>query len=247
MLSLKLLRSLVLGETINDPLLLNQHHGDNDQQRRRRRRKSVPFLIFLPTQEIIHDMQRLATIARDMGMDLTPDPSISNILFSWPSSPFLLASLPFPSLSSATASHLRRFIRLSKGLFKLVSGNPAATGRFPFRLSSLSLFARLTGDRIHAIDAFSRILLGNGWSLFMTNGKSYPVLGGADLVYLFRKVDSNRVRIQWLKGEDGSFSSSTGGNFRVRELRLPPLNFRNVPVRILHYIILMTDALFYLA
>lgn len=97
------------------------------------------------------------------------------------------------------------------------------------------------------MDAFSRSLAGMGWTLFKT--KQNPstdsgdrrVLGGSS-VYLFRKVESNRVRAGRLNGDGGS-----GGECRIRELRLPQLDFRNAPLRILQYILLMTDDIFYLA
>ena len=88
MLPLKLVRSLVLGETINhNPhhiLTQNHHHNSDDddddeahgtsqpQHHRRRRKYKRPGLIFLPTKEIIRDTYRLATIARDLGLDLYP-------------------------------------------------------------------------------------------------------------------------------------------------------------------------------
>lgn len=88
------------------------------------------------------------------------------------------------------------------------------------------------------MEVFSRALAGLGWTLFKT--KENPstgsgdrrVCGGGKSVYLFRKVDTNRVR---------------AGECRIRELRLPALDFRNAPLRILQYILLMTDDIFYLA
>ncbi|XP_010243503.1 PREDICTED: uncharacterized protein LOC104587547 [Nelumbo nucifera] len=314
MLSLKLVRSLVLGETINNPLLLAQSHhyhddlvSDDDDdddddphlhvqplQLHRRsgsrssrsagRRKSghsgknssntkTPLLLFLPTREIIRDTYRLATIARDMGMDLYPSPSLSHIIFSWPSLsslPSLWSSsssswstsadiipLPFPSLSNASAVQLRSFVCLSKGLFKLVfcsfscnsfkgigdDGDSSSN----WDCCSLSLYSRLSGDRIDSMDGFSRALAGVGWTLFKT--KNNPSLGSSGCgfrsvksVYLFRKVVANKVRAKLPNG-----GTPVSGEFRIRELRLPPLDFRNAPLRILQYIILMTDDLFYLA
>ncbi|CAN6572064.1 unnamed protein product [Malus baccata var. baccata] len=161
----------------------------------------TPFLLFLPTKEIVTDTYRLATIARDMGMDLHPTPSLSHIILSFrpppPSSssspstslsstslPDDAVPLPFPCLSAAPISHLRAFVKLKE--------NPA------------------------------------------TDSRDRRVFGGRP-VYLFRKVDTNRVR------------ACAVGECRIRELRLPPLDFRNAPLRILHYILLMTDDIFYLA
>ncbi|KAF8411760.1 hypothetical protein HHK36_004318 [Tetracentron sinense] len=97
------------------------------------------------------------------------------------------------------------------------------------------------------MDGFSRVLAGMGWTFFKT--KNNPSLvsgdsghGGSNSVYLFRRVDSNRVRAR-PSNED----AATSGKLRIRELRLPPLDFRNAPLRILQYILLMTDDVFYLA
>uniref|UniRef100_A0A2N9H298 Uncharacterized protein n=1 Tax=Fagus sylvatica TaxID=28930 RepID=A0A2N9H298_FAGSY len=325
MLPLKLVRSLVLGETINNPLCLNQHthldHNENDntdhldddddeddddddgtnnalshhkQTRRRKGRSSntstdkitktkTPFLFFLPTKELITDTYRLATIARDMGMDLYPTPSLSHIIFSYPSSPSPSTSssssspsspfpiswsssslsssflpndavpLPFPSLTTASLTHLRSFATLSKGLFKLAFVNSShfaskatttADTTSNWDCCSVSLFSRLTSDRIDTMDGFSRALAGMGWTLFKTKQNPSPDSGdrrvwGGKSVYLFRKVESNRVRAGRVNGD--------GGDCRIRELRLPPLDFRNAPLRILQYILLMTDDIFYLA
>ncbi|KAJ4966698.1 hypothetical protein NE237_018547 [Protea cynaroides] len=303
MFSIKLLRSLVLGETINNPLLLTQNHrdhsddnvhvhtndGETHQHRSSSRRESnnssesntkTPLLIFLPTKEVVKDTYRLATIARDMGMDLYPSPSLSHFIFSWPSSsppsssPFVPSlwsssssswsfsgdaiSLPFPSLTNASAAQLRSFVRLSKGLFKLAfcsfssnsrnSSNSDSDNNSHWDCSPLSLYSRLSGERIDSMDGFCRALAGMGWTLFKTKNNPSLVSGDGSLngvksVYLFRKVDSNKVMASRSNGVGGSNS----GGFRIRELRLPPLDFRNAPLRILQYIILMTDDLFYLA
>lgn len=106
---------------------------------------------------------------------------------------------------------------------------------------TFSLFWRVTNDRIDSMDAFSRALAGVGWKLFKTKKNDTTVsggIGGSKMVYLFRKVDSKPA---YLSERDG------GGQCRVRELRLPTLDFRNAPLRILHYILLMTDDIFYLA
>ncbi|KAI3955124.1 hypothetical protein MKW92_050718 [Papaver armeniacum] len=260
MLSLKLVRSLILGETSNS----NSSSSDNETK--------TPLLLFLPTKEIVKDTYRLATIAREMGMDLYPNPSLSHIIFSWPpssSSPSSSSSasnallpsslwsstssswpsslppnfvpLPFPYLITASVTQLRCFVQLSKGLFKLVyhhtNKKKILSEVSNWDCSSLSLFSRVTGDRIDSMDHFSRVLAGLGWTLFKT--KINPSLVSNDFgfvgpssVYLFRKVDSSRVQ---------------NGDFRMRELRLPHLDFKNAPLRILHYVLLMTDDVFYLA
>ncbi|XP_007048538.2 PREDICTED: uncharacterized protein LOC18611955 [Theobroma cacao] len=234
----------------------------------------TPLLLFLPTKEVICDTFRLATIAREMGMDFNPTPSLSHIVFSYSSSspspspssssassssasssalslsssfsmplPHGAVLVSFPSLSSSSLSHLRSFVSLSKGLFKLVfiSSGSDYDAKFDdsrnWDCCSISLFQRLTGDRIESMDAFSRALAGMGWTLF--NTRKNPSLNSANpatkSVYLFRKVDSGRVR-----GGRGN------GECRIRELRLPSLDFRNAPLKILQYIVLMTDDVFYL-
>ncbi|GER35246.1 porphobilinogen deaminase [Striga asiatica] len=100
--------------------------------------------------------------------------------------------------------------------------------------SSLSLYSSRTGERIDSIDDLSRALLGSGWTLFRTNvsrtKKSREFLDRA--IYLYRKSDVNKISSAKQVIEDGNGDSRDCG--RVRELRLPPLDFRNVPLRILH-------------
>ena len=87
------------------------------------------------------------------------------------------------------------------------------------------------------MQALSRALAGMGWTLF--NSRKNPPLDSANTttksVYLFKKVDSGRIR-----GGRGN------GERRIRELRLPSLDFRNAPLKILQYVVLMTDDVFYL-
>ncbi|KAF7834116.1 uncharacterized protein G2W53_008975 [Senna tora] len=291
MLPLKLLRSLVLGEAINNPpsLTLNHHHTHTDDDgttrtrtRTRRRRKSAsnsesktPALLFLPSKEIVLDTYRLASIARQLGMDLHPSPTLSHIVFSSaaaspasspPSTPstFSFSSssaswsplndavpIPFPSLSTASLTHLRFFVTLSKGLFKLVffkshrrdATEPSASGN-NWDCCSVSLCSSLTGDRIDTMEAFCAALAGKGWTFFRTKRNPSSAVdpggggGGGIAVYLFRKVDVNRVRVGNPNGD---------GACRMRELRLPHLDFGNAPLRILQYILLMTDDIFCLA
>ncbi|KAF5745044.1 hypothetical protein HS088_TW07G00625 [Tripterygium wilfordii] len=290
MLPVKLVRSLVLGETIgHHPLLLSQNHcKDDDDRDATSETTKTPMLLFVPTRELVTDVYRLASIARDMGMDLYPTPSLSHVIFSypsassssspsssskassssssspypssysWSSSSLSLSLLPkdaiplsFPSISDSSLSHLRSFVSRSKGLFKLVfyTHNTDNDPKEPnvdhsnnnWDCSSLSLFSRLTGHKIDSMDGFCSALAGTGWTLFKTKKNPSPDPGeshicGGKMAYLFRKVDSCRIR-----GLQGN------GECRMRELRLPKLDFRNAPLRILQYILLMTDDLFYLA
>lgn len=92
------------------------------------------------------------------------------------------------------------------------------------------------------MDGFSRALLGRGWTLFKTNcGDNDSQERG---IFLYRKMDVSRISNSKQSGDgNGDLREMS----RVRELRLPPLDFRNVPLRILQYILLMTDDIFYLA
>ncbi|XP_061360025.1 uncharacterized protein LOC133304071 [Gastrolobium bilobum] len=307
MLPLKLVRSLVLGETINhNPHMLtqNQHnvhtHDDDDddddeeeaneahatsqphhqRRRRRKRRSKTPCLVFLPNKEIIRDTYRLATIARDLGMDLYPTPSLSHIIFSNPSSTpssssstsppstcsFSASSatwsllndavpIPFPSLAAAPLTHLRFFVNLSPRAFKLVlfnsDGHRDAAGACGGNGSnwdccSVSLYSRVAGHRVDTMEGFCRVLAGKGWTFFRTSKNPSAGQGGGGggggAVYLFRKVEVNRVRMGRVSGV-----GAPDGACRVRELRLPHLDFGNAPLRILQYILLMTDDIFCLA
>lgn len=109
---------------------------------------------------------------------------------------------------------------------------------------ALGLVCRVGGVRVESMEGFSRVLAGNGWSLFRSRkgdgGGGVEENGRLGAVFLFRKVEAGRVR-RWNGERDGE------GKCRVRELRLPGLDFKNVPLRILQYIVLMTDDVFYLA
>lgn len=92
------------------------------------------------------------------------------------------------------------------------------------------------------MEGFCRVLAGKGWTFFKskkTPSSDQNGGGGGGAVYLFRKVDVNRVRV----GRVGGVGSPDGA-CRVRELRLPHLDFENAPLRILQYILLMTDDIF---
>lgn len=113
---------------------------------------------------------------------------------------------------------------------------------------SAFLISRRNGDRIDSMERFSRALAGAGWTFYKTNKKASSDAGnkkiyGSNSVYLFRKMDLNRVRSKQVSCD----CSGPNGEFRVRELRLPQLDFVNSPLRILQYILLMTDDIFYLA
>lgn len=134
-------------------------------------------------------------------------------------------------------------------MFKLVFLEIDPSSRFNFSnycnydydcsSSSVALVSRVSGKRVNSMEDFSRVLAGNGWSLFRSSENKKT---GVALVYMFRKNDPNRVRAKKMIIGGG------GGECRVRELRLPALDFKNgVPLRILQYILLMTDDLFYLA
>ncbi|PIN15483.1 hypothetical protein CDL12_11867 [Handroanthus impetiginosus] len=284
MLPLRLVRSFVSGDNItNNPLLLHIHHDDNLDEiddnnptniASTQSRNRIPLMLFNPTQELVKDTYRLASIARAIGMDLHPNPSLSHIIFSWPSPSCASSSssssssstssssssyswslpndsvpLPFPSFSTASLSHLRLFANLSKGYFKLafLKNNCSpfekieALSNNNWHCTSLSLFFTRTGERIESMDGFSRALLGMGWSLFKTN--SYQDSLNRE-IYLYRKLGVGRIcNAKQLPNGNGHSRECS----RVRELRLPPLDFRNVPLRIMQYILLMTDDVFYLA
>ncbi|KAL9248150.1 hypothetical protein vseg_021506 [Gypsophila vaccaria] len=161
--------------------------------------------------------------------------------------------IPFPALSTySSISLLRSFVTMSKGLFKLVfidlSANP--NPNFGPNLFSyyhdllnydaplnLALFSRVSGKRVRSIDDLSGELAARGWSLFRTGVRT--VLPEST-VYLFRKMDPNRVRVKAV--------GCVGECSRVRELRLPEIEFEKaVNLRVLLYILLITDDVFYLA
>ncbi|XP_015937615.1 uncharacterized protein LOC107463344 [Arachis duranensis] len=313
MLPLKLLRSLVLGESINHHPHLMHSHAHSEQQneeeqdgrrrsrrrriRARRRRSKTAGLLFLPTREIVTDTYRLAAIARTLGMDLFPTPSLSHIIFS-NSTPFSSSlsphstpssslpstatttttttcsfscsssswplqddavPIPFPSLTPAPLTHLRYFVNLAAPFFKLVFFDGGAIagdgsgggGGGNWDCCSLSMYSRVTGERVDDMEGFCRVLAGKGWTFFRTQKRPPNAAadrgfsgggGGSCEVYLFRKVDMNRVRVGRVGGGGGA-----DGACRVRELRLPHLDFGNAPLRILQYILLMTDDIFCLA
>ncbi|EOA22394.1 hypothetical protein CARUB_v10003030mg [Capsella rubella] len=304
MLPLKLARSLLLHETLN----LSHNSGDtgdgdgeedaetsirqilsssykqsktrsrSEKKQNNTRNSKTPLLYFVPTRELIADTYRLATVARDLGMDLYPTPSLSHIIFSFPPreskspSPFSSSSHPstwsssaslssslswslpddavmlsFPSLSASSLSHLRSFVSLSNGLFKLVfsagavetssSASASSSGTVSnWDCCSVSLFSRIANKRIGSMESFSNELASKGWSIYKTKENPSPPESTSSSVYLFRKVYTGRI-----------MNREGNGSCRVRELRLPQLDFRNAPLRILQYLMLMTDDIFFLA
>ncbi|XP_060201945.1 uncharacterized protein LOC132630382 [Lycium barbarum] len=288
MLPLKLVRSLVSGDAIANPTRLVSlpfHQSDHTELDENIAfssmcsKEKIALMLFVPTKELVKDSYRLATLARDIGMDLFPNPSLSHIIFSWPrthsssSSPYVslswssasllsndAAPLPFPSLATASLSNLRLFANLSKGFFKLVfmksNHNPfhdisSYSSSNNWDVTTLSLVSKNTGVRIDSMDRFSKALLGVGWTLFKTKTSS-DSRDKHSVVYRYKKLDLNRVHFRWpYENETGICSSpspspSPGESCRVRELRLPQLDFKNAPLRILQYILLMTDDVFYL-
>ncbi|CAN8298812.1 unnamed protein product [Cochlearia groenlandica] len=249
----------------------------NNNNNNKASKSKTPLLFFVPTRELISDTYRLATIARDLGMDLYPTPSLSHIIFSFPPresespSPFSSSSprpsttatcssssssslswsipndavmLSFPSLSASSLSHLRSFVSLSNSLFKLVFSSSAtvetassSSGSVSnWDCCSVSLFSRITNKRIGSMESFSLALASNGWTMYKTKENPSPESGGIFSAYLFRKVYSGRI-----------MTREGNGSCRVRELRLPLLDFKNAPLRILQYLMLMTDNVFFLA
>lgn len=270
MFSLKFVHALVSGNNIQLRIPsdgLDESEDGDDKTASAKSRNRVPLMLFIPTQELVKDTYRLASIARDIGMDLQPNPSLSHVIFSWPSIPIPSSSsssssspwgswslpndsvpLPFPSFATASLSNLRLFAILSKGYFKLAFLKSQSCPIFEdteplsnnnLNCTSLSLYSTRTGERIETMDALTRALLGAGWTLFKThsNAQDSPEM----VFYLYRKIDVDRIcnKRQLTDGNGGSGECS-----RVRELRLPPLDFRNPPLRILQYIVLMTDNIF---
>ncbi|KAL1821483.1 hypothetical protein DCAR_0417899 [Daucus carota subsp. sativus] len=273
MLPLKLVRSLISGTTITNPLLQTPSHHSHETTPEKPTTRT-PLLIFIPTQELVTDTYKLATLARLIGLDFCPSPSLSHLIFSPPSSnnssltsvvssfsstslglPNGAVSIPFPDVVAASVGHLRCFVGISRGFFKLVFlksdlGDVHLIGRIEGKSSnwdccSFSLVLRMSNCRIVSMDCFCRALAGKGWTFFKTKYGSCVDSGerpvwGTNAVYLFRKTEAARVLCR--QGSGGG-----GGECRMREMRLPPLDFRNAPLRILQYILLMTDDMFYLA
>ncbi|KAM7258070.1 hypothetical protein ACFE04_013811 [Oxalis oulophora] len=180
MFPLKLVRSLLVSGQI---LPHNNNTKPKVDQSTTTKRQKTPLLLFTPTNELITDTYRLATIARDMDDD---------------------------------DDHHKVVVESS------------SSGSSNWDCCSISLFSRITGDKIKTMEGFCRVLTGAAWTLYKTNDKDSN--GSRKCVYLFRKVDRGRVAAS-----------------RIRELRLPTLDFRNAPLRILQYVVLMTDNVFYLA
>lgn len=231
---LKVIRSLAFGKA--STLSLLHHHRHHLHHHRWHHH----FLLFVPARQVVSNTVELAQLARQMGMDFSPDATLTSLIFSWSappqSPPTQVAALPFPSLSSSSFAALRHFARLSGGLFQVIFCNHdqttmhinPANRNMPEHPSSPSLYSGRTGARIDDMAGLCWALAGGGWSLFQTG-----TCQGASAGYVFRKVDARRTIDE---------------SERVREMVLPELDFgRDVPLRILYYIILMADNLFYLA
>ncbi|KAL7141907.1 hypothetical protein ABFS83_08G086300 [Erythranthe nasuta] len=171
-------------------------------------------------------------------------------------------SNPIPLLRHLSHSHLRLFAALSNGYFKLAFLK-TNNNSIPFlkieslsnnnwHPTSLSLFSTRTCHRIESMDRFNEALLGTGWTLFKTHNNNADDKDSlTSEIYLYRKLDARR-RICHSNTKQPPATTTTNRNrddeeCRVRELRLPTLDFGNAPLRILQYILLMTDDAFYLA
>ncbi|KAL8131639.1 uncharacterized protein LOC141711679 [Apium graveolens] len=265
MVPLKLVRSIISGTTINNPHILTPSHNLSQKSTTK-----TPLLIFIPTQELVTDTYKLATLARLIGLDFWPSPSLSDLIFSSPSSslsatissfsstslalPNGAVSLPFPDLVASSVAHLRCFVGISKGYFKLgflkcelgLENGGIDRKSSNWDCCSFSLVLKMSNCRILDMDCFCQALAGKGWTFFKTKYNACGDSGdrpvwGTNAVYLFRKTESAQGFSRQVSGGGG------GSECRMREMRLPPLDFRNAPLRILQYILLMTDDIFYLA
>ncbi|KAJ4883177.1 Uncharacterized protein Rs2_33270 [Raphanus sativus] len=235
MLPLKLARSLLLHETLNlthnsgdtndgddgdggetsiREILSSSYKKKNQSKTRSRSNNNnskTALLFFVPTRELIADTYRLASIARDLGMDLYPTPSLSHVIFSFPPRD---SSLVFSSAADVDT--------------------PSSSSVSNWDCCSVSLVSRITNKRIGSMESFAQALASNGWTIYKTKANestttSHGGNAGSSSAYLFRKVYSGRVMMMTTRdgGNGGSCS-------RVRELRLPLLDFENAPLRILH-------------
>lgn len=206
-----------------------------------------PYLVFVPTEEVIRDALRIAAIARDIGMEFCGDLINCRLIYSWPAMGIIAhesVSLPFPRLADARLQELHEFAKLSRGFFRVENLNlplPSSNSysdshsnsrRGTERVSG-SLGVMLNKEFIDSMDKFTRVMTGAGWSMFKLKSME-------EMYYVYRKVDLKH-RLQW----DGS-NPTPAPAFRARELRLPELNLTSAPTEILEYVLLMTDDLFYL-
>ncbi|WVY97737.1 hypothetical protein V8G54_029888 [Vigna mungo] len=189
MLPLKLVRSLVLGKTINhNPhhmLTQNHHHyhtyydedsdvdGTSQPHHRRRRRRRTTTRSSSPTHHHHPNPHHCLSLLLPASSKVT--------------------SFPFPSLSATPLTHLRCFLTLSPRAFKIVlfSSQPNAVvgtesvGNWD--CDSFSLYSRDIGHRVGTMEEICRILAGKGWSFYKTkkNPSSNQRLG--DAFYRFKR------------------------------------------------------------
>ncbi|XP_057832417.1 uncharacterized protein LOC131043087 [Cryptomeria japonica] len=245
MLSLSLVRSLVLrddGDRRNSLRKAVLYLPKQPKWRSRSRKLSLsmgngrdfPYLVFVPTEEVVKDELRVAEIARDVGMEFCGDLINGRLIYSWPGMAARESVwLPFPHLTDACPQQLHEFVTLSRGLFRVenLPSNNRSPVAYP-RKSSLAV--RISREFVDSMEKFTRILAGRGWSVF-------NVTSSVDKeVFVYRKIDY-KLRLQW----DG-LNPTPSPAYRARELRLPRLDLTNARTEVLEYILLMTDDLFYL-
>nr|ABK23575.1 unknown [Picea sitchensis] len=264
MLSLSVVRSLVLrDETVehvnsiakaSSLLYLSKQlprwrriNGTNACNNTRVDNGGFPYLVFVPTEEVMRDALRVAAIARDIGMEFCGDLINDRLIYSWPALGMAAhesISLPFPRLGDAHLQELNEFANLSRGFFRVENlslplppcnsySNSHSNSRRGRERGSGSLGVTLNKELIDSMDKFTRVMAGAGWSMFKLKSTE-------EMYYVYRKVDF-KLRLQW----DG-LNPSPAPAFRARELRLPDLNLTSAPTEILEYVLLMTDDLFYL-
>lgn len=206
-----------------------------------------PYLVFVPTEEVIRDALQMAAIARDIGMEFCGDLINGRLIYSWPAMGITAhesVSLPFPRIADARLQELHEFAKLSRGFFRVENlslplplsnsySDSHSTSRRGTEKGSGSLGMRLNRELIDNMDKFTRVMTGAGWSMFKLKSME-------EMYYVYRKVDFKH-RLQW----DGSNPRPAPAS-RARELRLPELNLTSAPTEILEYVLLMTDDLFYL-
>lgn len=252
MLSLSVVRSLVLRDEATEQVSSIAHsssllHLSKQLPKWRRihsnkvtRNNGFPYLVFVPTEEVMRDQLRLAAIARDLGMEFCGDLINFRLIYSWPAmakgrgmAAHESVSLPFPHLSDARIQTLHDFVKLSRGLFRVESLplRPGNSKRDPCPRRG-SLGVRVSREPVEGMEKFTRVMAGAGWSVFK--------IKAMEEMYVYRKIDF-KLRLQW----DGS-NPGPSPAFRARELRLPELDLTSAPIEILEYILLMTDDLFYL-
>jgi len=248
MLSLSVVRSLVLRDEAAEEVSSIAHSSSllylsKQLPKWRRingnkvtRNNGFPYLVFVPTEEVMTDQMRVAAIARDLGMEFCGDLINGRLIYSWPAIGMAAeesVSLPFPHLTDARLQQLQDFAKLSRGLFRVenLPLRPSNSKRDP-GLRRGSLGVRINRESVEGMDKFTRVLAGAGWSVFK--------IKSMEEMYAYRKVDF-KLRLQW----DGS-NPGPSPAYRARELRLPELDLMSAPIETLEYILLMTDDLFYL-